>query len=130
MRIKPASRAVVVFILCIALLVPAVALASSYWSSLSFVYQLRGTTRYYDNNDMNIQLYSNESWHHVTNHYYKIELVRDGVWDTKIGSVTVPRQGWGSGRWTNVGSGYYYFFFSKADDGVRITSDNVHMWSD
>lgn len=36
MNIKPASRAVITFALCIALAVPAVAWASSYWSTLAF----------------------------------------------------------------------------------------------
>ena len=63
--------------------------------------------------------------------YYTIELWRDVSFgsDDYIGYTTVLRNGYGSGRWTNVGANNYYFKFKKADDGIWVDSDSVHMYS-
>lgn len=115
-------------------LVPSVAFAaSSYWSTLDYTVALRGATRAYTGAHMHISLTSHESLDTNIN-THKISLYRDRNWpisDDYIGFVNVPREGAsGTKTWSNVGSANYYFYFSKANDGVRITSSNVHMWSD
>ncbi len=60
-------------------------------------------------------------------------LYRDNPWwqgEDYIGFTDVPRSGFSGVRtWSSVGNGDYYFTFSKANDGVRITSNDVHMFS-
>jgi hypothetical protein len=82
---------------------------------------------------MNISLTSQQSgpgaanWHRIT--LWRAESCFF-CGDDRIGSVQVPRQGWSGVRtWTNVGPANYFFEFTKANDGVRITSNDVHMWS-
>jgi hypothetical protein len=127
---NPALLAIFVFVLLTAFALPAAALASSYYSTLNFSWYAHGDTRSYDTSNMNISLATNSS--PTTTGTFTIKLYRDRTWpisDDYIGSVSHPRSGSGSGRWTSVGAGNYYFDFSKGDDGVVVWSDSVHMWS-
>ncbi len=126
MNITPAKRAIAAFALFIMLAVPAMAYASSYWSSLNFSWQVQGATRYYDGSNMNISLTTNAT---APGGSYNITLYRDGIFDTNLGTRSASRVGSYSTRWSGVGSGYYYFFFSKAQDGVTVWSNNVHMYN-
>lgn len=118
------------FVLTLAL--PAVVLASSYWSTVAFSVAVNGAVRSYDNNDMNIELTSRAPVMQIKT--YTIKLYRQSCVlfvcnDDFIGQVTVPRNGFGDGRWTNVGGGNYWFRFTKANDGATVRSDDVHMFS-
>lgn len=132
-RISPALLAVFVFVLMVAVMIPAVAAASSYYSTLHFKYQLTGSSRSYNSSNMNIALtsYTEYSTLPPASSNYTIELWRDVSLgsDDYIGYKTVPRNGYGSGRWTSVGANDYYFKFKKADDGIWVDSDSVHMYS-
>ncbi len=110
------------------------ALASSYWSTVDFTVALNGAVRSYDHSNMNIELNSVSSAPGANIKTYTIKLYRHSCVlficnDDFIGSVLVRRDGFGSGRWTNVGSGDYWFRFEKANDGVRVQSSDVHMFS-
>lgn len=114
-------------------LIPSVAFAaSSYWSTLDYTVNLQGATRAYTGAHVKISLTSVESLNTAIN-THRIKLYRNRNWpisDDYIGFVDVPRAGAsGTKTWSNVGSANYYFVFSKANDGVRITSNNVHMFS-
>jgi len=61
---------------------------------------------------------------------FSVSLYRDNPWyigDDFIGKVSFPRNGTKTTAWTNVGSGDYYFYFTKANDGATVSSSNVHM---
>jgi hypothetical protein len=131
-RTNPALLAVFVFALLIAVMVPAVAAASSHWSVIrEFNADLRGATRPYTHDDMNITLHttSNPNALYKT---YRIELWRDNTLagDDYIGYKTGQRNGYTVGRWTSTGAGNYYFKYSKAQDGFHVLSNDVHMWCD
>ncbi len=83
---------------------------------------------------MNISLtsYSEKTGAFVTTYgitFYRHRCVLFVCNDDLIGSATVPRDGYGSGRWTSVGSGDYFFSFSKANDGFWVDSNSVYMYS-
>lgn len=46
-----------------------------------------------------------------------------------IGIASLNRNGFSRAEWTGVGPGSYYFVFSKAADGAKITCSNVAMFS-
>lgn len=118
----------------LSLIFSGVALGSSYWSTLDFTVAVNGAVRSYDRTNMNIELHSFSSAPGALIKTYTIKLYRHSCVlficnDEFIGSVSVPRDGFGSGRWTNVGSGDYWFRFEKANDSVRVQSNDVHMFS-
>jgi len=128
-----AKRFVASAVLVVVALTPAVALAaSSYWSTLNYTVYVKGSPRAYTGADVKISLTSSESFHAIGN-THRISLYRDNPWwqgDDYIGFTDVPRSGYSGVRtWPSVGSNNYYLTFSKANDGVRITSNNVHMFS-
>ncbi len=128
--VKPADKAIIVYACVLALLVPTVAFASDYWSTLSFSTALKGATRYYDRNNINISMDSRATAG-GSSHLYYVQLNRSRWWGSQaLGTISVLRNGRGNGRWSGVGSGNYFFYFSKANDGAWVTSNNVHMWSD
>jgi hypothetical protein len=133
MRTK-VKRFVAALVFVTVALAPAAAMAaSSYWSTLDYTVHLTGSTRSYTGADVKISLTSVESFHFPGNNTHRIKLYRDNPWwqgDDYIGLTDVPRSGASGVRtWSSVGNGSYYFDFSKANDGVRITSSNVHMFS-
>jgi len=127
-------RGIGALVLVAASLVPLAALAaSSYWSTLNYTVALRGATRSYTGSDVSISLTSSQSFQYPGQYTHRIRLHPHNPWwrgDDYIGYTDVPRSGYSGVRtWSNVGSADYYFYFSKANDGVRITSNNVHMFS-
>lgn len=62
---------------------------------------------------------------------YTVSLYRDnGLFSKeKIASKKLSRYSADSAKWTNIGKGNYYFYFTKARDGVTVKSKNVVMKS-
>ena len=61
---------------------------------------------------------------------FSVTLYRKNTITTDtIGSASLKRNGSSSAKWSNVGSGNYYFYFSKANDGawVKAKRGNVKM---
>jgi hypothetical protein len=86
------------------LVLSGVALGSSYWSTLDFTVAVNGAVRTYDRTNMNIELHSSSSAPGALIRSYTIKLYRQSCVlficnDQFIGSVSVPRDGFGSGRW-------------------------------
>lgn len=127
MRLSQVHKAILAFALVAALAIPVVAYASSYYSTLTLSYQLRGTTRPYTGSNMHIYMTASAPVTPITT--FKVELYRDKLIDDYIGYSNFPRNGSKTATWSNVGSGSYYFFFSKANDGFTVTSNNVHMYN-
>jgi|GEM_PF-1572114 len=132
------KRAVVLSLamLIISLLTPAAAFASSYNSTFNFFSTLTGAGRSYSHNNMNISMTA-KTVARLTNapatKAYTVTLQRSNLlgW-TRIGSVSCSanRTGIaGSGRWTNVNSGTYRFYFSTSEPWNNdIISNNVVMY--
>jgi hypothetical protein len=120
----------IVLALLVALTLPAVALATSYYSSL-WVAALggwSGANRSYSGSNMHITC----NTHSAGSGNYRVSLVRHSFWsDSTIGTVNMPRNGSGSGAWTSVGSGTYHFYFNNSAGNYDINCDanQVHMWS-
>ncbi len=134
-RRAPVRKAALVLAIVLSVLVSNVAIASSYWSTLWFGTSLTGATRSYVGANIHIDMHSttNGECCNAQSVYY-IRLYRNTcwVWCTVdyIGEVTAPRNGWsGTKTWSNVGSGNYYFYFYKTNDGVHVSSDDVHMYN-
>jgi hypothetical protein len=122
-----------VLVLLVALMLPAVALASTYYSSLWVAANgnYDGANRSYDGSNMHISC----TTHSSGSGSYRVSLVRHKSFpnpDQTIGTVNMPRNGTGSGTWTSVGSGTYHFNFNNNTSGsadIYCDSNKVHMWS-
>lgn len=131
-----AAKACFAFLLAIALFVPtASAFASQesmqswYSSTFAFNTNLRGATRTYDSSSVGIEFdtYQDSSY---TSPVLTCALYRDGLlYDDYIGTASGKCKGSNHFDWTNVGSGDYYFYFSKTTDGYWVYSDYVKMFS-
>lgn len=118
------------------LAIPSMVFASSYSSSLSFDSNLHGQARSFDgqNLTMSIDAYSTTSGTtYPASSYFTATLYRYHSWasDDYIGSASYKRDGYTSKTWSNVGSGSYYWDFSKAIDGwwVKADSGDVKMYN-
>jgi hypothetical protein len=125
-----ARVAIGVFAALAALVIPAIASASSYSSTLTLAVSESGTARYYDGRDITISMNARYSAYNKLNSTFKVTLQRQGTFGySDVGWTNIPRDGASSTKWTNVGPGTYRFYFSKANDGVTITSSNVKMFN-
>lgn len=103
---------------------------TSYYSSLSFQGEHFGNVRDYTGNTMH--------WRGSTHTEYQkpdmprvffVSLYRKNTFGaTLIGEkVQCERTGYHDLSWENVGSGKYYFFYSKARDGANVVSSGITM---
>lgn len=124
------TRALTVLALVMVFALPLVAHASDYTGGkIDYTWRIFGDTRSYTHNTMNISLTCNTTNGSTGTH--TVKLFRDRVWpasDDFIGSKSIPRRGTGQATWPGTGAGRYYFNFEKAQDGVRVYSNNVRMW--
>ena len=108
----------------------AFAATSSYTSSLSFQGQHTGSTREYTGTDMHwygrtTEPYGEPEYPDV---FYVYLYRKNWLGSTLIeDGKELPRNGSHSLWWYNVGSGKYYFFYSKARDGANVNSDRITM---
>lgn len=114
----------------------AYAASDSYMSTLAFKGEHTGATRSYSHNNISysatVSSYigktkiNNDSAFPKT---YNVSLYRKNGWfsSEKVGSADLSRYSKGTAKWTNVGKGDYYFYFTKARDGVTVKSSNVVM---
>jgi len=124
-------------ILSIMLSLPIVSLAASdYYSSLSFDSTLKGATRSFSGGynvvmEMNASSYRSSGSSAPASSYFSAALYRYHtiLSDDYLGTVSYKRDGYSLYYWIGVGSGSYYFKFSKAIDGWTVKSNNVHMYS-
>ena len=126
-KLLPAFRAVFVFALVAAVVIPAVAFATSYTSTATFKVYLAGASRSYSGTNILYTATGTPSGTNPAATTYKVELYRDKLIDDYIGSKSFPRSGQYGVTWTNVGSGKYYFCFSKANDGITEKLNPVLM---
>lgn len=109
-----------------------VVLRNWFGSNFAFDTTLRGSTRYFDldNIGCDFKAYT-DSGKGLANDTFNIELRRDhGFWYDGCGSQTAARNGSSHFDWYGVGSGDYYFYFSKTFDGqvVRCDAMGIYSW--
>lgn len=104
---------------------------SSYESSGWFENTYKAPERSYDGNNIGITITAHNSVPTHINTTFTVTLYRKNfIGSSKVGSVTFSRSCSGETHtFTNVGSGKYYFVFSKAGDGTREYLDYVHYYS-
>lgn len=106
----------------------AVAFATTYSTTFSFSVAVTGSTRSFTGSNISFYTkYATSDWKHATNKTYTVTLYRDNSWasDDKIGTVTLNRDSSGTAKWSAVGSGNYYTYLVKANDGVTLSSSKV-----
>lgn len=100
-------------------------------SNFQFSTSLRGSTRYYDldNIGCDFRAYTDSGTGAASN-TFSVTLMRDrGLWRDDCGKKTASRNGSSHFDWYGVGAGDYYFYFSKANDGQTVKCDAVGMYS-
>jgi len=125
-----------IFISCFSPFIYAANKKSKYESTLSFDSTCTGATRHYDGQNIQISLLTyptsitvSEFENSIFSKQYGITLYRKGwLWySDKIGTVKPDVLKYTTSKWSNVGSGDYYFYFFKERNGVNIASDEVIM---
>lgn len=127
---------VLIILSCFAPLTYAASKKNSYSSNVAFATTVTGPTRKYEGQNIAISMttyidrpaspyaYSNE---------FAVSLYRKNfLGNSKIGTAYFPRDSKGKvivKKWSNVGPGNYYFFFSKGFDKANIKSNNVKMYN-
>lgn len=137
--IKKFASIVLIIICCLSLSLSVYAASShTYKSTLAFQGEHTGTTRTYRYQNISysatVSSYIGKNKVYESSSYpktYSVSLYRKTGWfsSEKIGSKSLSRYKSGSAKWTNVGKGDYYFYFTKARDGVTVKSSNVVMKS-
>ena len=95
---------------------------SWFGDSLSLVSRQTSSSRYFDGNNVGIELTASCP----VDGTFTVSLLRSG---SLIGSATFKRNGFTKATWEGIGPGHYQFTFSKANDGARVTSNDVAMYS-
>lgn len=132
--------AVAIFLLVLGILIPTTTayadgttLYNWFGSNFTFDTTLRGQTRYYDldNIGCDFHAYTDSGTGVGNNTTFSISLNRDNGWlgSTGCGEKTAPRNGDSHFDWYGVGSGNYFFYFSKAFDGQTVKCDAMGMYS-
>lgn len=101
--------------------------SSLYLSATSY----SGQKRYYDGNNVGIEMTCSAAGGSACDSYFSVELHRKNslLEDTYIGSAPFKRNGFSKATWSNVGSGNYFFKFVKCSDSQSISSNDVAMYS-
>lgn len=101
--------------------------ASSYSTTVAFKAPYSGATRSFDG--QNIQYTastSSDNPDYIVKVYYVSLYRKKAIGSTLVGTSTeLQRDGTANVKWSNVGSGKYYIYFSKATDGIYVRSKNV-----
>lgn len=116
-----------IFLLIFMMSLCSVVYASSYTSTLAFKAPYSGATRSFDG--QNIQ-YTASTYSDVPEYIantYTVALYRKNfIGSSLIGkSKELKRDGTADVKWSNVGPGKYYLFFSKASDNIYVRSNKV-----
>ena len=120
---KSLIASILLFIFMLSL--SSVAFASSYTSTLKFKEECFGDVRTFNGSNI---MYSTKTKSSKANDKgtYTVTLEREsGIFCLYVGSKTLNRVGTGTAKWSNVGSGSYRLVFTKTNDGITVSSDNV-----
>ena len=103
--------------------------ATTYTDILIFQGEHTGSTRSYTGTDMT---WSGYTYTEYQNDFmattFNVSLYRKNfIGASKIGSSTLSRVGHHNVSWTNVGSGDYYFYYTKDRDNANVRSDAITM---
>lgn len=100
-------------------------------STLFFQGEHMGETRYYEGNNISIDMYNyttgnqDDSLHPTV--FFVSLYKKNFMGKTFIGDNEFDRNGHNFAEWSTEGSGNYYFYYTKARDKVHVKSDKVVM---
>ena len=113
-------------VLVFVLMFTCTAFASSYNCSINFKVACQGATREFDGQNITYGGTMKGDWVHATCYEYTVALYRKKlIGSTYIGEAKLLRDTYDSCTWSNVGAGKYYLYFSKANDGVTLSSNDI-----
>ena len=106
------------------------AFASDYTSSGSFKVSMTSSDRYFDGNTIAIDANSSSTNTSYTVTNYKVTLQRKHWYGYEdVGSSTLPKEGRGVVIFSNVGSGTYRLYYSRANDGGTQHINSARIYS-
>ncbi len=108
--------------LCCILGFPVMVFASSYSTSFSFNTSVTGPTRSYSGSNITLKTVSSSSGSGTaSSNSFSVALYRKNtIGSTYIGTYNFSRNGTSTNTWKSVGSGNYYFYLSKGNDGHTV----------
>lgn len=99
---------------------------SWYGSKLSLLTRAQTELKHYDGSSIGIEMTCSSA----SEGTFLVSLYRVESSSTQfLGSATFKRRGFTKATWNGVGSGSYYFVFSKANDGTLVTSSDAATYS-
>lgn len=101
--------------------------ASSYTTTLAFQGEHKGSTREFDGQNIMYAAATYSSAPDSVVKVYTVSLYRKKfIGSTLIGkSKELQRDAYNEVKWSNVGAGKYYLYFTKARDGINVYSNKV-----
>lgn len=135
--VPSAVKAVFVLLISAAVLIPAApAFASdiaffNWWgSNFAFNTTLTSDVRYFDLSNIGCEFTSYTTDNPGREEVFDLALYRDEFpFDYNCGNQVMIRDGYNHPDWYNVGSGNYYFYFTKINDGEWVRCDRFEMFS-
>lgn len=122
------SLRVICFMGLLAMVFTCTAFASSYSSTVSFAISCTGATRSFDGANLCYAANTSVDWVHADNDQYRVTLFRKKfIGKDEVGGKDLNRVGYNEADWSNVGAGNYWIYFSKANDNVTVTSNDVFI---
>lgn len=100
---------------------------SWYGSTMSLITTYSTASYYFDGNSVGIEMTCSSQ----RSGTFSVTLYRDvgSGSSQRIGTAAFNRNGFTKATWSGVGSGTYHFVMSKPNDGTRVTSSDVAMYS-
>lgn len=116
-----------VFLLIFMLSLCSAVYASSYTSTLAFKAPYSGATRSFDGQNIQYTAITYSDVPEYKANVYSVALYRKNfIGSSLVGeSENLKRDGYADVKWSNVGPGKYYLFFSKANDNIYVRSNKV-----
>jgi len=109
---------------------PSALAAQTFNTTLNFTQSFSGQTRNYRYNHIRHLATASAPTAGATGENFSVALVRGSVEGVPaVGFANVPRNGATMVRFNNVGSGNYHFRYTRSNDGIRITSNDVVLQS-
>lgn len=100
---------------------------SWYGMNMSLINRYESPSYFFDGNNVGIEMTCSSA----TQGTFTVELQRRVSYNRyeSLGTASFDRNGFTKATWEGVGSGTYRFVFSKASDGVWVTSSDVALYS-
>lgn len=113
-----------------AVITPSALATQTFNTTLNFTQSFSGQTRNYRYNHIRHIATASAPTAGATGENFSVALVRGSVEGAPaVGFANVPRNGASMVRFNSVGAGNYHFRYTRSNDGIRITSNDVVLQS-